>query len=45
MCGYLPMVELLRYLEANGFTIFSLPAGTAIMRPVTEECTAYRPSA
>ena len=27
-CGYLPMIELLRYLEANGFTTTSPPAAT-----------------
>ena len=38
MCGYLPMVELLRYLEANGFTTFIASGGDRdFMRPVTEE--------
>lgn len=37
-CGYLPMVELLRYLEANGFTVFIVSGGDRdFMRPVTEE--------
>ena len=29
-CGYLPMIELLRYLEANGFTAFIARAVTVI---------------
>ncbi|MFG1622620.1 HAD family hydrolase [Kribbella sp. NPDC049227] len=37
-CTYLPMVELLRYLEANGFTTFIASGGDRdFMRPVTEE--------
>src|SRR4051794_96148 len=37
-CGYLPMVELLRYLDANGFTVFIASGGDRdFMRPVTEE--------
>jgi phosphoserine phosphatase len=37
-CGYLPMVELLRYLEANGFTNYIASGGDRdFMRPVTEE--------
>ena len=37
-CGYLPMIELLRYLEANGFTAFIASGGDRdFMRPVTEE--------
>ena len=37
-CGYLPMVELLRYLEANGFTTFIASGGDRdFMRPVTDE--------
>ena len=36
-CGYLPMVELLRYLEANGFTTYIASGGDRdFMRPVTE---------
>ena len=35
-CGYLPMVELLRYLEANGFTTYIASGGDRdFMRPVT----------
>ena len=37
-CGYLPMVELLGYLEANGFTNYIASGGDRdFMRPVTEE--------
>ena len=36
-CGYLPMVELLRYLSANGFTNDIASGGDRdFMRPVTE---------
>jgi phosphoserine phosphatase len=36
-CGYLPMIELLRYLEANGFDTFIASGGDRdFMRPVTE---------
>ncbi len=35
-CGYLPMIELLRYLEANGFTNYIASGGDRdFMRPVT----------
>ncbi|MDT5045489.1 MAG: hypothetical protein QOG75_1342, partial [Mycobacterium sp.] len=35
-CGYAPMVELLRYLEANGFTNYIVSGGGRdFMRPVT----------
>jgi phosphoserine phosphatase len=35
-CGYAPMVELLRYLEANGFTCYIVSGGGRdFMRPVT----------
>jgi phosphoserine phosphatase len=35
-CGYAPMVELLRYLEANGFTNYVVSGGGRdFMRPVT----------
>lgn len=35
-CGYTPMVELLRYLEANGFTNYIVSGGGRdFMRPVT----------
>jgi hypothetical protein len=37
-CGYLPMIELLRYLKANGFTNYIASGGDRdFMRPVTEE--------
>jgi phosphoserine phosphatase len=37
-CGYLPMIELLRYLEDNEFTTFIASGGDRdFMRPVTEE--------
>ena len=37
-CGYLPMIELLQYLEANGFTTFIASGGDRdFMRPVTDE--------
>jgi phosphoserine phosphatase len=37
-CGYLPMIELLCYLETNGFTAFIASGGDRdFMRPVTEE--------
>jgi phosphoserine phosphatase len=37
-CGYLPMVELLRFLEANGFTSYIASGGDRdFMRPVTEQ--------
>jgi phosphoglycolate phosphatase-like HAD superfamily hydrolase len=37
-CGYLPMVELLRYLEANGFAAFIASGGDRdFMRPVSHE--------
>lgn len=35
-CGYRPMVELLRYLEANGFTTFIVSGGARdFIRPVS----------
>ncbi|ORA69106.1 acid phosphatase [Mycolicibacterium elephantis] len=35
-CGYLPMVELLRYLESNGFTCYiASGGGRDFMRPIT----------
>jgi phosphoglycolate phosphatase-like HAD superfamily hydrolase len=35
-CGYVPMVELLRYLEANGFACYIVSGGGRdFMRPVT----------
>jgi hypothetical protein len=37
-CGYLPMVELLRYLEANEFTTYIASGGDRdFMRPVTAD--------
>jgi hypothetical protein len=37
-CGYLPMIELLHYLDANGFTNYIASGGDRdFMRPVTEE--------
>jgi phosphoserine phosphatase len=37
-CGYLPMIELLCHLEANGFTCYIASGGDRdFMRPVTEE--------
>lgn len=43
-CGYRPMVELLRYLEANGFTTFIASGGDRdFMRPVTQEIYGIPP--
>jgi phosphoserine phosphatase len=37
-CGYTPMIELLRYLEANGFTNFIVSGGGRdFMRPITQD--------
>jgi phosphoserine phosphatase len=37
-CGFLPMVELLRYLETNGFTCFIVSGGDRdFMRPIAAE--------
>lgn len=37
-CGYLPMIELLGYLEASGFTNYIASGGDRdFMRPVTED--------
>jgi len=37
-CGYLPMIELLHYLEAHGFTTYIASGGDRdFMRPVSEE--------
>jgi phosphoserine phosphatase len=37
-CGYLPMIELLAYLEADGFTNYIASGGDRdFMRPVTDE--------
>jgi phosphoserine phosphatase len=36
-CGYVPMIELLRYLEANGFTNYIASGGDRdFMRPLTQ---------
>ena len=43
-CGYLPMVELLRYLEANGFTNYiASGGGRDFMRPITSEMYGLAP--
>jgi phosphoserine phosphatase len=43
-CGYLPMIELLRYLEANGFTNYIASGGDRdFMRPVTGEIYGIPP--
>ena len=43
-CGYAPMVELLRYLEANGFTNYVVSGGGRdFMRPVTVEMYGIPP--
>ena len=43
-CGYQPMVELLRYLEANGFTNYIASGGDRdFMRPVAEEIYGIPP--
>jgi phosphoglycolate phosphatase-like HAD superfamily hydrolase len=43
-CGYQPMVELLRYLEANGFTNYIASGGSRdFMRPVTDEIYGIPP--
>lgn len=37
-CGYVPMIDLLQYLEDNGFSTFIASGGDRdFMRPVTEE--------
>ncbi len=37
-CGYVPMIDLLRYLDANGFTNYIASGGDRdFMRPITEE--------
>jgi hypothetical protein len=44
-CGYKPMVELLRYLEANGFTNFIVSGGDRdFMRTVTNEIYGISPA-
>jgi phosphoserine phosphatase len=43
-CGYQPMVELLRYLEANGFTTYIASGGDRdFMRPVAEDMYGIPP--
>jgi hypothetical protein len=43
-CGYGPMIELLRYLEANGFTNFiASGGGREFMRPITMELYGIPP--
>jgi len=43
-CGYAPMVELLRYLEANGFTNYiASGGGRDFMRPVTQQLYGLSP--
>jgi phosphoserine phosphatase len=43
-CGYLPMVELLRYLEANGFTTYIASGGNRdFMRSITREMYGIPP--
>jgi len=43
-CGYAPMVELLRYLEANGFVTYIASGGDRdFMRPVAEDLYGIPP--
>jgi FMN phosphatase YigB (HAD superfamily) len=43
-CGYVPMIELLRYLEANGFTTYIASGGDRdFMRPFAEELYGVPP--
>jgi phosphoserine phosphatase len=43
-CGYAPMIELLRYLEANGFTNYIASGGDRdFMRPITGELYGIPP--
>jgi len=43
-CGYLPMMELLRYLEANGFTTYIVSGGGRdFMRPITAQMYGVPP--
>ncbi len=43
-CGYTPMIELLRYLEAHGFTTYiASGGGRDFMRPVTAEMYGIPP--
>jgi phosphoglycolate phosphatase-like HAD superfamily hydrolase len=43
-CGYAPMVELLHYLEANGFTCYIVSGGGRdFMRPITADMYGIPP--
>jgi phosphoserine phosphatase len=43
-CGFVPMVELLRYLETNGFATFIASAGDRdFMRPIAQEMYGIPP--
>jgi hypothetical protein len=43
-CGYVPMIELLSFLEANGFTNYIASGGDRdFMRPITEEVHGIPP--
>jgi haloacid dehalogenase-like hydrolase len=43
-CAYRPMIELLRYLEANGFTTYIASGGDRdFMRPITDEIYGIPP--
>ena len=43
-CGYAPMVELLHYLEANGFSNFIVSGGGRdFMRPITQDIYGIPP--
>jgi len=43
-CGYAPMIELLRYLEANGFTNYIVSGGGRdFMRPISQELYGIAP--
>jgi phosphoserine phosphatase len=43
-CGYLPMIELIRHLEANGFTVYIASGGDRdFMRPITQEVYGVPP--
>jgi phosphoserine phosphatase len=43
-CGYLPMVELLRFLEANGFTTYIASGGDRdFIRPITQAAYGIPP--
>jgi FMN phosphatase YigB (HAD superfamily) len=44
-CGYRPMIELLEYLAANGFTSYIASGGDRdFMRPIPRRSTAFPPS-